>query len=203
MLFYHIAHLLPGLCLHDCWFLFYWPMVGRRMFEGKRRIFCGGFVSVEAWACLCKPREGCEGQGVLLVHTMCLFLLHFTLTNNQHHTLFLVNPGLPACIFWKELFHGFDVSYCWLSSDVFSCFILCCFPFVFSEVKQSWVVLIWYFTCQVAVTRRNAPTHPRITYWKPQKAYNPLEVTQEELCLSGYYSISNSTSATRHHSVMT
>lgn len=42
MLCYHLAHLLPGLCLHDCWFLFYWPIVGSRMFEGKRRIFWGG-----------------------------------------------------------------------------------------------------------------------------------------------------------------
>lgn len=139
--------------------------------------------------------------------------------HNQHHTP--CEPWYACMHFLKKLFHGFDVSYCWLSSDVFSCFILCCFPFVFSKVKQSWVVLIWYFTCQVVVTFfqccltvaschfgnkyflkltwHNAPTHPSIMYWKPQKAYNLREVTREELCLSGYYSISNSTSATRHH----
>lgn len=154
MLCYHIAHLLPGLCLHDCWFLFYWPIVGRRMFEGKRRILGGIYFS---W-CMSLVMQT-EGRlwglrNAFSSHSVFVFVAFYIDSHNQHHTLFLVNPGMPACIFGekKKLFHGFDVSYCWLSSDVCSCFILCCFPFVFSKVRQSWVVLIWYFTCQVVVT---------------------------------------------------
>lgn len=142
MLCYHIAHLLPGLCLHDCWFLFYWPIVGSRMFEGKRRIFWGGFVSVDAWAWLCKLREGCEGQGMLLVPTVFFFVAFYIDWHNQHHTLFLVNPSMPACIFWKKTFPRL---WCVILLTFFWCFFLShtlFFPLSFR--RWSKVGLFWF-----------------------------------------------------------
>lgn len=214
MLCYHIAHLLPGLCLHDYWF----PQWGEECLKGKGRFFCGDGQGGRCFSwcmSLVMPTEGrlWGPRDTFSSQSVCFCILHW-LTQSTSHTI-SCEPWY-ARIFWKN----FSTALMCQIADFHLMFFPVSYFVVFPLSFLSWVV--WFdtympsscdfFQCCLTVaschfgdkyflklTWHNAPTHPSIMYWKPQKAYNPLEVTQEELCLSGYYSISNSTSATRHH----